>query len=138
MNAVQWQFGSCLNSPSTLVLSFRKPTPILLSREKRSHSSHHLPNPQHIDPPQLLFPIPPSDSNRPKNKAKTKHSSPSAQGGNQTNPEKQAEQEQLTSLLPLPNPLMTVPSNHRGKGCSGPSSGPAVGSRGPSGRIVFV
>jgi hypothetical protein len=43
-----------------------------------------------------------------------------------------------TSLLPLPNPLITFPSSLSGKGASGPESGPAVGSRGPSGRMVFV
>jgi hypothetical protein len=43
-----------------------------------------------------------------------------------------------TSLLPLPNPLITLPSSLSGKGASGPESGPAVGSRGPSGRMVFV
>lgn len=42
-----------------------------------------------------------------------------------------------TSLLPLPNPLITGPDNRMGYGCSGPASGPATGSRGPSGRIFF-
>lgn len=42
----------------------------------------------------------------------------------------------LTSLLPRPKPLMTGPHILIGKGCSGPESGPATGSRGPSGRIA--
>lgn len=41
-----------------------------------------------------------------------------------------------TSLLPLPKPLMTGPDSLIGNGGSGPPSGPATGSRGPSGRIV--
>jgi hypothetical protein len=41
-----------------------------------------------------------------------------------------------TSLLPRPNPLITLPSSLIGNGVSGPLSGPAVGSRGPSGRIA--
>lgn len=43
-----------------------------------------------------------------------------------------------TSLLPRPNPLITLPSSRRGNGASGPLSGPAVGSRGPSGLMVVV
>lgn len=43
-----------------------------------------------------------------------------------------------TSLLPLPNPLITLPSSRRGNGASGPLSGPAVGSRGPSGLMIVV
>jgi len=46
--------------------------------------------------------------------------------------------ESLTSLLPLPNPLITLPSSLRGNGASGPLSGPAVESRGPSGRILTL
>jgi hypothetical protein len=42
-----------------------------------------------------------------------------------------------TSLLPRPNPLITLPSSLIGNGVSGPLSGPAVGSRGPSGRIAM-
>ena len=42
---------------------------------------------------------------------------------------------QLTSLLPLPKPLITGPRSLIGNGGSGPDSGPAYGSRGPSGRI---
>jgi hypothetical protein len=41
-----------------------------------------------------------------------------------------------TSLLPRPKPLMTGPESLIGKGATGPESGPATGSRGPSGRIV--
>ena len=44
----------------------------------------------------------------------------------------------LTSLLPLPNPLMTGPDNLMGNGGSGPAFGPATGSRGPSGRISIL
>jgi hypothetical protein len=49
----------------------------------------------------------------------------------------QSNEEQVhTSLLPRPNPLITLPSSLSGNGFSGPSSGPAVGSRGPSGLMV--
>jgi hypothetical protein len=41
----------------------------------------------------------------------------------------------LTSLLPLPKPLITGPESLIGNGASGPESGPANGSRAPSGRI---
>jgi hypothetical protein len=50
--------------------------------------------------------------------------------------EKQSERSS-TSLLPRPNPLMTGPESLIGNGGSGPESGPATGSRGPSGRIVL-
>lgn len=43
-----------------------------------------------------------------------------------------------TSLLPLPKPLITFPSSRSGKGGSGPLSGPATGSRGPSGRMLVL
>ena len=43
-----------------------------------------------------------------------------------------------TSLLPLPKPLITDPDNLMGNGDSGPPSGPATGSRVPSGRILFA
>jgi len=43
----------------------------------------------------------------------------------------------LTSLLPLPNPLMTGPDSRIGNGGSGPLSGPATGSRGLSGLILI-
>ncbi len=39
----------------------------------------------------------------------------------------------LTSLLPLPKPLITLPSNRSGNGDSGPLSGPTTVGRGPSG-----
>ena len=42
-----------------------------------------------------------------------------------------------TSLLPLPKPLITGPDSLIGNGDSGPESGPATGSRGPSGRILL-
>jgi hypothetical protein len=42
-----------------------------------------------------------------------------------------------TSLLPLPKPLMTVPRSFNGKGDCG-ESGPAIGSRGPSGRTIVL
>jgi hypothetical protein len=45
-------------------------------------------------------------------------------------------EEGLTSLLPRPKPLMTGPERRMGYGGSGPASGPATGSRGPSGRIL--
>lgn len=41
-----------------------------------------------------------------------------------------------TSLLPRPKPLITGPDRRTGYGCSGPLSGPATGSRGPSGRMA--
>lgn len=41
-----------------------------------------------------------------------------------------------TSLLPRPNPLITGPDRRTGYGGSGPLSGPATGSRGPSGRMA--
>ena len=44
---------------------------------------------------------------------------------------------ELTSLLPRPNPLMTGPCILTGNGDSGPESGPAKVSRGPSGRILW-
>src|SRR2546423_9187347 len=50
-------------------------------------------------------------------------------------PRLEEEQVSLTSLLPRPNPLITGPDSLIGKGGSGPESGPATGSRGPSGRI---
>lgn len=63
-------------------------------------------------------------------------------GGKEKRPDQRTGQENenltRTSLLPRPNPLITFPSNLSGKGVSGPLSGPAVGSRGPSGRIDFV
>jgi hypothetical protein len=43
-----------------------------------------------------------------------------------------------TSLLPLPNPCMTFPFSRRGKGASGPLSGPTTVGRGPSGRGMGV
>jgi hypothetical protein len=46
------------------------------------------------------------------------------------------EEQTHTSLLPRPNPLITLPSSLSGNGFSGPLSGPAVGSRGPSGLMV--
>lgn len=42
----------------------------------------------------------------------------------------------LASLLPRPNPLTTFPFSCRGKGGSGPESGPVTGSRGPLGRMM--
>lgn len=45
---------------------------------------------------------------------------------------------QLTSLLPLPNPLITGPESRIGNGGSGPVLGPATGSRGPEGRILSL
>lgn len=41
----------------------------------------------------------------------------------------------LTSLLPRPNPLITLPLSFSGYGFSG-VSGPAIGSRGASGRMT--
>lgn len=52
--------------------------------------------------------------------------------------DKKKKNEQHTSLLPLPNPLITGPSRRIGKGGSGPLSGPATGSRGVSGRRIFL
>jgi hypothetical protein len=43
----------------------------------------------------------------------------------------------LTSLLPRPKPLTTSPFNLSGNGGAGPLSGPTIGSRGPSGRMLF-
>ena len=43
----------------------------------------------------------------------------------------------LTSLLPRPKPLMTGPRSLSGKGGCG-VSGPAMGSRGPSGRTIVL
>jgi hypothetical protein len=43
---------------------------------------------------------------------------------------------ELTSRLPLPNPLITGPLNLIGNGASGPFSGPAYRSLGPFGLIV--
>ncbi len=42
----------------------------------------------------------------------------------------------LTSLLPRPKPLITLPLSRSGKGGSGPLSGPTIVGRGPSGRIA--
>lgn len=44
----------------------------------------------------------------------------------------------LTSELPRPNPLITLPSSRKGNGGWGPSSGPAIVSRGPSGRMAAM
>ena len=41
-----------------------------------------------------------------------------------------------TSALPLPKPFTMSPLSFTGKGASGPDSGPATGSRGPSGRMM--
>jgi hypothetical protein len=41
-----------------------------------------------------------------------------------------------TSLEPRPNPETTLPFIRRGKGASGPESGPITVGRGPSGRIL--
>ena len=66
-------------------------------------------------------------------------------GGGRVDEQSQSEEhssneknKQHTSLLPLPNPLITLPSSLRGNGASGPLSGPAVGSRGPSGLMIVV
>lgn len=41
-----------------------------------------------------------------------------------------------TSLLPRPKPFTTFPFSFRGKGGSGPESGPVTEGRGPLGRMV--
>lgn len=59
-----------------------------------------------------------------------------SQGSWMTSRYRKANQVVCTSLLPRPNPVMTGPDSLIGKGASGPESGPATGSRGPSGRIL--
>ena len=44
----------------------------------------------------------------------------------------------FTSLEPRPNPDTTLPPMRRGKGGSGPESGPIILARGASGRFILT